>query len=220
VVATVPTTLILALALATLLNQGLRLIPFWRTAYFLPYVTPLVAIALVWQWIYNWRYGLLNYFLSFFGISLIRWLEDPVWAMPAVIIMNVWRYVGYQAIILLAGMQAIDKEYYDAGKVDGAGGVRLFRHITLPLLSPQIFFVFIISLIGSFKVFTEVNVLFSGTPGPLRSAQTLVYYIYDQGFVRFRMGRAAAAAVVLFGIIFVLTLIQMTVTQRRVHYER
>lgn len=220
VVATVPTTLILALVLATLLNRGLRLLPFWRTAYFLPYVTPLVAIALVWQWIYNWRYGLLNYFLSFFGVSLIRWLEDPLWAMPAVIIMNVWRYVGYQAIILLAGMQAIDKEYYDAAKVDGAGGVKLFRHITLPLLSPQIFFVFIISLIGSFKVFTEVNVLFSGTSGPLRGAQTLVYYIYDQGFVRFRMGRAAAAAVVLFGIIFVLTLIQMTVTQRRVHYER
>jgi multiple sugar transport system permease protein len=216
----VPITLSLALGLATLLNQGLRLRPFYRLAYFLPYITPVVAISMVWQWIYNWRYGLLNYFLSFFGIHGVNWLEDHHYALFAVIIMNIWRFVGYQAIILLAGMQGIDRVYYDAAKVDGASGFKAWFHITVPLLTPQIFFVFIISLIGSFKIFEEIFILFSGTPGPLSSAMTIVYYIFDQGFQRFHYGRAAAASVILFGIIFALTLFQMVVTQRWVHYER
>lgn len=216
----VPITIGLALILATFLNEGLRLRPFYRLSYFMPYITPVVAISLVWQWIYNWKHGLLNYFLGFFGIDLINWLNDKRYALLAVIIMNVWRFVGYQAIILLAGMQGIDKMYYDAAKVDGATGIQAWRKITLPLLTPQIFFVFIISLIGSFKIFEEVFILFSGTPGPLSSAMTMVYYIFDQGFNRFHFGRAAAASVILFAIIFVLTLFQMTVTQRRVHYER
>ena len=162
----------------------------------------------------------MNYFLSFFGVNLLNWLEDPQLAMAAVIIMNVWRFVGYQSIILLAGMQGIDKSYYDAAKVDGASGWRVWRHVTLPLLTPQIFFLLVISLIGSFKIFEEVFILFNGTPGPRNSVLTMVYYIFDQGFQRFHFGRAAAASVVLFGIIFVLTLFQMLVTQRRVHYEQ
>ena len=216
----VPVTLGLALGLATLLNCSLKLRPFYRLAYFLPYITPVVAISMVWQWIFNWRYGLLNYFLKFFGVNLINWLEDPHYALPAVIIMNVWRFVGYQAVILLAGLQGIDRMYYDAAKVDGASGWQVWRYITFPLLTPQIFFVFIISLIGSFKIFEEIFILFNGTPGPMRSAMTIVYYIFDQGFQRFHFGIAAAASVVLFLIIFVLTLFQMTVTQRWVHYER
>ncbi|MBC7099270.1 sugar ABC transporter permease [Candidatus Bipolaricaulota bacterium] len=216
----VPITIGLALVLATLLNEGLRLRPFYRLAYFMPYITPVVAIAMVWQWIYNWKYGLLNYFLGFFGVDLVNWLNDPRFSLAAVIIMNVWRFVGYQAIILLAGMQGIDRMYYEAAKVDGATGLQAWRKITIPLLTPQIFFVLIISLIGSFKIFEEVLILFNNTPGPLYSAMTMVYYIFDQGFNRFHFGRAAAASVVLFGIIFLLTLFQMTVTQRRVHYER
>jgi multiple sugar transport system permease protein len=216
----VPVTITLALSLATLLNKGLRLRPFYRLSYFLPYITPVVAISMVWQWIFNWHYGLLNYFLGFFGVNLINWLENPRFALPAVIIMNVWRYVGYQAIILLAGLQGIDRMYYDAAKVDGASGWQVWRHITFPLLTPQIFFVFIIALIGSFKIFEEIFILFSGTPGPMRSAMTIVYYIFDQGFQRFHFGLAAAASVVLFAIIFALTIFQMTVTQRWVHYER
>ena len=216
----VPVTIGLAIVLATFLNEGLKLRPFYRLSYFMPYITPVVAISLVWQWIYNWQYGLLNYFLSFFGVDLINWLNDKRYALLAVIIMNVWRFVGYQALILLAGMQGIDKMYYDAAKVDGASGFQAWRKITVPLLTPQIFFVFIISLIGSFKIFEEIFILFSGTPGPLSSAMTMVYYIFDQGFNKFHFGRAAAASVVLFAIIFVLTLFQMTITQRRVHYER
>ena len=216
----VPITLTLALILATFLDKGLRLRGLYRLSFFLPYITPVVAISMVWQWIFNWRAGLLNYFLSFFGVNLLNWLEDPQLAMSAVIIMNVWRFVGYQSIILLAGMQGIDKTYYDAAKVDGASGWRVWRHVTLPLLTPQIFFLLVISLIGSFKIFEEVFILFNGTPGPRNSVLTMVYYIFDQGFQRFHFGRAAAASVVLFGIIFVLTLFQMLVTQRRVHYEQ
>lgn len=220
----VPITLTLALGLASLLNQGLRLRPFYRLSYFLPYVTPVAAIGIVWNWIFDWRKGLLNYLL---GISPpLNWLNNPRLAIPALVIMNVWRFVGYQSVILLAGLQGIDQMYYDAAKVDGASGWRVWRHITLPLLTPQIFFVFIISLIGSFKVYEEVVFLFSGTSGPLRSAETIVYYIIQRAFQPIGgrgasgFGPASAASVVLFAIIFVFTLFQLLVTQRRVHYER
>ncbi len=220
---TVPVTLFLAVAVATLLNKGLRLMAFARTSFFLSYISPIVAIAMVWRWMYNANYGLLNYLLGFFGVDPIRWLNDPAYALPAVIILSVWHYVGYQAIILLAGMQNIEKQYYEAARVDGASGFQTWWKITLPLLTPQLFFVFVISLIGSFKVFTEINVLFSGTSGPLKSAETIVYYILRVagrvGSGTAHMGRAAAASVVLFGIIFAFTVFQMTFTQRRVHYQ-
>jgi len=216
----VPVTLFLALLVANLLNKGLRFLTFARTSYFLAYITPLVAVSMVWRWLYNWQYGLLNYFLGFFGIDLINWLGDKRFALPAVIIMSIWRYVGYEAIILLAGLQSIDKMYYEAARIDGASGLQVWRKVTVPLLTPQIFFVFVISLIGSFKVFTEIYVLFSGTPGPLKSAETLVFYIMRQGFFGTNhLGRAAAASVVLFGIIFIFTLFQLQITQKRVHYQ-
>jgi len=221
----VSTTLILALFLATLLNQGVFGRAFFRLANFLPYITPVVAITLVWQWIYDRDFGLLNYLLStmagLFGLkfSLLNWLNDARLALPALIIMNVWRFVGYHALILLAGMQGIDREYYEAARVDGASGFRVWWHITLPLLTPQIFFVFIISMIGSFKIFEQVLILFMG-PGPQKSALTIVYYIFTKAFESGHYGLASAASVVLFAIIFVLSLFQFTVVQRRVHYER
>ncbi|MDD5265414.1 MAG: sugar ABC transporter permease [Candidatus Bipolaricaulis sp.] len=219
---TVPVTLILAILVATLLNKGLRLLSFARTSFFLSYISPIVAMVMVWRWMYNTDYGLINYFLSLFHVDAVAWLNDPRWSLPAVIILSIWHYVGYQAIILLAGMQGIEQQYYDAAKVDGASGFQTWRRVTVPLLSPQIFFVFVISLIGSFKVFTEVNVLFNG-PGPLRSAETLVYYIIRSAGridnATNHTGRAAAASVLLFGIIFVFTMIQLTLTQKRVHYD-
>ena len=216
----VPVTLLLALLVANQLNKSLRFLSFARISYFLAFITPLVAVSMVWRWLYNWQYGLLNYFLGFFGVNLINWLGDKHYAMPAVIIMSIWRYVGYEAIILLAGLQSIDKMYYEAARVDGASGFQIWRKVTVPLLTPQIFFVFIISLIGSFKVFTEIYVLFGGTSGPLRSAETLVFYIMRQGFFGTQhLGRAAAASVVLFAIIFAFTLFQLMVTQKRVHYQ-
>jgi len=217
----VPATLVLAMAAATLLNKQLKFLSFARVSYFLAYITPVVAVSMVWRWMYDWQYGLLNHILGFFGVDLINWLGDPKLAMPALIAFSIWRYVGYEAIILLAGLQSIDKMYYDAALVDGASGFQTWRKVTVPLLTPQIFFVFVISLIGSFKVFTEVHILFGGSSGPLRSAETLVYYIMSEGPLggRWHMGRAAAASVVLFGIIFAFTLFQMTITQRKVHYQ-
>lgn len=216
----VPVTLFLALLVANLLNKGLRFLAFARTSYFLAYITPVVAVTMVWQWLYNWQYGLLNYFLGWFGVNLINWLGDKRFALPAVIIMSIWRFVGYEAIILLAGLQGIDKMYYEAARIDGASGFQTWRKVTIPLLTPQIFFVFVISLIGSFKVFTEIYVLFNGTPGPLKSAETLVFYIMRQGFFGTQhLGRAAAASVFLFGIIFLFTLFQLQITQKRVHYQ-
>jgi len=216
----VPATLIIALFVASLLNKKLKFLTFARTSYFLAYITPLVAVSMVWRWIYNWQYGLLNYILSLFGVPLIDWLNDTRFAIPVVIIMSVWRFVGYEALILLAGLQGIDKMYYEAARIDGASGFQVWRKVTVPLLTPQIFFVFIISLIGSFKVYTEIYVLFSGTSGRLRSAESLVYYIMNTGFFHTQhMGRAAAASIVLFFIIFAFTIFQMQVTQKRVHYQ-
>jgi multiple sugar transport system permease protein len=222
---TVPVTLILALLIATLLNQAIFGRTVFRLVNFLPYITPVVAITMVWQWIYDRDFGLLNYLLStvakLFGakFSLLDWLNDARLALPALIIMNVWRFVGYQALILLAGMQGIDREYYEAARVDGASGFQVWRRITLPLLTPQIFFVFIISMIGSFKIFEEVLILFMG-PGPQKSALTIVYYVFTKAFDSGHYGLASAASVVLFAIIFVLSLFQLTVIQRGVHYER
>ncbi len=220
VAVSVPLTLVLALLLATALNQGLRMRPFFRLAFFIPYITPVVALAMVWTWIYHDRVGLLNYFLGLLGISRIRWLNDPSFALPAIILFNVLRFVGYQALILLAGMQNIDRTYYEAAKVDGANPVSAWRHITVPLLTPQLFFVFLISLMGAYRIFDEVYILFAGGAGPLGRARTIVFYLVDQAFNNFRFGRAAAASVVLFGIIFVLALFQITVTQRKVHYDQ
>ncbi len=220
VAVSVPLTLTLALLLATALNQALRLRPLFRLAYFIPYITPVVALAMVWTWIYHERVGLLNYLLGLFGVSRIRWLNDPAFALPAIILFNVLRFVGYQALILLAGMQNIDRTYYEAARVDGASPMGAWRHITIPLLTPQLFFVFLISLMGAYRIFDEVFILFAGGAGPLGSARTIVFYLVDQAFNNFRFGRAAAASVVLFGIVFVLALFQITVTQRRVHYDQ
>jgi len=215
----VPVTIFLALLVASLLNKSLRFRTFARTSFFLSYITPMVAVIMVWRLMYNESYGLLNYFLGLFNVHRIAWLNDTRFALPSVIILNVWRYVGYQAIILLAGMQGIDKMYYEAARIDGASGFQVWRKITVPLLTPQIFFLLIISMIGSFKIFTEVYVLFNG-PGPLKAAETLVFYIMRQGFFGTQhLGRAAAASIVLFAIIFVVTLLQMQVAKRRVHYQ-
>ena len=215
----VPVTLFLALLVASLLNKSLKGRVIARTSFFLSYITPMVAVIMVWQLMYNTHYGLINYVLSLFGVARIGWLENPDYALPAVMILNIWRYVGYQAIILLAGMQGIDKMYYEAAKIDGASGFQVWRKITVPLLTPQIFFLLIISMIGSFKIFTEVFVLFNG-PGPLRSAETLVFYIMNQGFFNTtHYGRAAAASIILFVIIFMVTILQFKVGQKRVHYQ-
>jgi multiple sugar transport system permease protein len=185
----------------------------------MPFVTSIVAISLVWQWLYNDQYGLINYFLSFIGISPVAWLKSDVWTIPTIAIMSIWKTIGYNAIIFLAGLQSIDKSYYEAADIDGATNSQKLTYITWPLLSPMTFFVLIVSVIGAFKVFTEVYVLYQAVPGPYNnSGLTIVYYIFQTFYTNQQMGLASAAAYILFAIILVFTLVQFRAGQKRVEY--
>ena len=181
--------------------------------YFLPIVTSTIAIGLVWSWIYSPSSGLLNELLGVFGIPPQRWIADPFWAMPSIIGMSVWQGLPANTIIFLAGLQAIPLAYYDAASVDGGGRWARLRHVTLPLLTPSIFFTGLLSLIGSVQVFDQVFVL--SNPGkPTSATITIVYFIYEAGFRNFKMGYASAASWVLFLIVAVLTFIYFR-SQRR-----
>jgi multiple sugar transport system permease protein len=214
----VPLGLILGLGLALALDQQIRGIAIIRTAYFLPVVTSTTAIALVWMWIYSPQGGLLNAILGVFGIPPEKWVSDPFWSMPSIVVMSVWQGLGTTVIIFLAGLQGIPQEFYDAAAVDGAGRWARFRHVTLPLLTPTIFFTGILAFIGAFQVFDQVYVL--ARPGePTRSTITLVYFIYESGFDNFKMGLAAAASWILFLIVAILTILYFRSQRRWVHYQ-
>jgi len=217
VVGVVPLGLILSLLLAIAMNQKLRGIVFFRSVYFLPTITSTVAISLMWMWIYNPEFGVLNFLLKQIGIHGPAWLSSPNWAMPAVIIMAIWRGLGYNMLIYLAGLQGIPDVYYEAAEIDGAGSFAKFRHITVPLLSPTTFLLLILGVIGAFQVFEYTYVMTGG--GPLYSTLTLVLYIYNIAFRNFEMGYASALAYVLFFILLGLTLIQFRLQKRWVHYE-
>jgi len=213
----IPLSMVLALAVALLLNQKVRGMAAYRVAYFSPMVTSTVAIAVVWMWIFDPYNGVANYALSLVGVPPLRWLFDPGWAMPALIIMRVWQTLGYNVVVYLAGLQNVPETYYEAARIDGASPWSLFRSITLPLLSPSTFFILVMSIISSFQVFAQIHVMTQG--GPLQSTTVIVYYIYQHAFEGYRMGYSSAMAFVLFAVIFSLTLVQMKWVQRRVHYE-
>lgn len=218
VIGVVPVSIVLSLAIALLLNQIKWLSSFFRTVYFLPFVTSTVAISLVWSWIYHTRFGLMNYFLSFLGIDPIAWLTDPKYAMLAVVIMAIWKSLGFNIILFLVGLNNIDKTYYQVAEVDGAREWQRFTNITIPLLSPTTFLITVVGTINSFKVFDEVYAMFQGRPGPAKSTLTVVYYLYEKFYTEYQYGIAAAAGVVLFVIILIITLIQMIYNRRFVHY--
>ncbi|TYP77448.1 carbohydrate ABC transporter permease [Paenibacillus methanolicus] len=204
--ASVPIGIAVSLLLAVFLNQKLRFIRFYRAAFFIPVISSMVAVSVIWQWIYNPEYGLLNYALSWFGIDGPAWLTDPNWAMPTVIITSIWKSLGFNMLIFLAGLQSISDSYYEAADIEGANWYAKFRHITLPLLSPTTFFVTVMSIINSFQVFDTVYLMTQG--GPARSTSVLVYYIFQNAFQYFRMGYASAMAYVLFFIVLIITFIQ------------
>ena len=213
----VPLSLVFSLALALVANTGLRGITFFRTAYFLPVVSSMIAVALVWSWIFNPEYGLLNYLLRLlFGVRGPAWLDSTAWALPAMVIVTVWKGLGYSMVIFLAGLQSIPQDLYHAATIDGAGVWKRFRHITLPMLSPTTFFVLVITLINSFQVFEQTYVLTKG--GPANSTLTMSYYIYQNAFQFFQMGKAAALSYLLFAVIFAVTLIQFRIQKRWVFY--
>lgn len=202
-----PLTILTSLAAALLLNAKLaRFKPLFRTIYFAPVVTSIVAVAVVWRYVYHARVGIMNRVLDLFGIAPIDWLGDPRWAMPALILLAIWRGFGYAMIIFLAGLQNVPEELYEAARIDGAGPVRQFWHVTLPELTPTFLFVGVITAIGFVQVFAEPYVM---TPdgGPLNSTLTMVMLMYREGFRWWNMGNAAAVAFILFALVLAGTLL-------------
>jgi multiple sugar transport system permease protein len=208
-----PITVAVALAAALLVNaKVVRFKSVFRTIYFVPFVTTLVAVAIVWRYLYNPQYGLLNYALGFVGVDPVNWLGDPRWAMPAIILLAVWKNFGYHMLIFIAGLQAIPDELYEAAELDGAGAIRRFWHVSLPMLAPTFFFVGVVTMIGYFQLFAEPYVMTLG--GPLRSTTSLVLLMYEEGFRWWRMGVAAAIAFVLFVLILGWTVLQLWLERR------
>ncbi len=211
----VPSGVFIAFWLAVLMNRKMHGVLFLRTLYFLPQITLTVAAAVVWTWIYHPELGLLNYLLGLIGIDGPNWLSSTVWAMPAIIIVGNWQGIGFAMLVLLAGLQGIPQELYDAVEIDGANAWQTLRYLTVPMLTPTIFFVVVTSLIGAFQGFDIFYVLTNG--GPAMATTTLVLYIYQNGFSFFRMGYGAALAFVLFLCILVITLVQWRLARRWVH---
>jgi multiple sugar transport system permease protein len=212
-IANVIISVILALGIALLLNSPIRFRPFWRAAFFIPYVTVPVAIAIVWRAMLNSRYGMINTVLDMIGIAQQPFLDSVSQALPTVIGVAIWQGIGYYMIIFLAGLQAIPSDLYEAARMDGAGSWRLFWSITLPLLRPTMLFVVVVNTLSSLQVFDLPFILTEG--GPVNSTNTLVLYMYDTAFRFLRMERATSMAVMLFLVIFVITLVQLRLLRER-----
>lgn len=204
---------IIPLILASILNRKIRGSEFFKTAYFLPFITPMIVIGIIWQWIFDPNIGLLNKVLQIH----VNWLYDPHWAMPALIIVSVWKLIGYNMIIFLSSLSGISNSMFEAAKIDGADTIETFFYVTIPLLSPTIFFVVIITAVSSFQIFDLIYLMTQG--GPLDSTNVLVYAIYKNAFEYFNAGKASAIAYVLFIIILILTLIQWNLRKKLVYNE-
>lgn len=213
----IPLNLTMALSLALLLNGKLRGMGIFRTAIFTPVVTSIIVWAIVWKYVFATDAGLLNQILGFFGIEGPAWLYDKSLIMPVVIVVSVLKKVGMNMVIFLAALQDVPKMYYEAATIDGASKWKLFRKITLPMISPSLFLTLIITLIGSLKVFSQIVVMTDGGPG--NSTHVLVYYIYQLAFKTFELGYASAVAFILFFLVLLLTLMQWKLRKRWVHYE-
>lgn len=214
---TVVPGIVLALIFASLLNRGIRGRTIYRAIYFVPVVAPAVSAAILWIWLYQPDFGIVNFLLHLVGINGPPWLASTSWAMPAVIIMGVWQSLGNSIVILLAGLQNISRTYYEAAEIDGAGSFQSFRHITLPLVSPSIFFVLVLSIINAFQVFTTIYIMTGG--GPANATISVVMYLYQAAFQNQEMGSAAAMAYLLFAILAALTALNFYLQRLWVFYE-
>lgn len=212
----VPIQMILALGVALLLSQISRFAAFFRAAYFVPFVTSFVAVAFVWNWLYAPQVGLINEVLKALGLPMQHFLRDPVLALPAITLVAVWRSIGFAIIIFLAGLQQIPEMYYEAARIDGANGWQIFWGITLPLLNPVIVYLAVLQTIGFLRMFDLVQNMTGG--GPLNKTTTVVLEVYNEGFGSYNMGYAAALTVILFGLILVITVVQLRLLSRRVEY--
>jgi multiple sugar transport system permease protein len=217
-VGTVTIIVVTALIAAVLLNERVHFRSFFRTMYFVPNVSSLVAVSFVWMWIYNSDYGLLNNVLRMLGVqNPPQWLSDVTLAMPSVMVMSAWTQVGFFTVIFLAGLQNIPNQYYESAVIDGSSRIQSFFRITLPLLSPTTFFVLTLAIINSFQVFEQTFIMTRG--GPAFSTTTAVMYIYDQAFQYQEIGYASAVSVVLFAAILAVTVVQVILQKRWVHYD-
>lgn len=208
-----PLTVAVSLGAALLVNaRAVRRKGVARAVFFAPFVTTLVAVAIVWRYLYHQQYGLLNWLLGHVGIHPIDWLGDPRWAMPAIIVMATWKNFGYNMLICIAGLQSIPRELYEAAALDGATAWQRFRHITIPMLGPTLFFVVIVTMIGYLQLFTEPYVMTQG--GPLRATTSLALFMYEEGFRWWRLGSAAAIAFLLFMLIVLFTVVQRRLSPR------
>jgi len=209
----VPLSIAASLGAALLLDSKLaRFKGFFRTALFTPVVTTVVAVAVIWRYLLHTRYGLINYTLAHFGIAPIDWLGDPHWSMPAIILFAVWKNFGYNMIILLAALQGIPGELYEAARIDGASRLQQFRHVTLPMLRPALVLVSIITVAGYFQLFAEPYVMTRGDP--LQSTVSVLYFMYEEGFKWWSLGRASAIAFLLFAIILAATGLLLRLARR------
>jgi multiple sugar transport system permease protein len=210
-----PLSVAVSLGAAMLLNSKLvRFKKTFRLMYFIPVVTTLVAVAIVWRYIYHPRFGFLNYFLGWFGINPIDWLGDPLFAMPAIILLAVWKNFGYNMIIFIAGLQSIPEELYEAADIEGANAWQQFKYITLPMLAPTTLFISITTVIGYFQLFSEPYVMTQG--GPVNSTLSIILYMYQEGFRWWNIGYSTAIAFSLFVIILIATIIQFKFQKLRV----
>jgi multiple sugar transport system permease protein len=212
---TVPLNMIFSLTIAYWLNKKLIGKKFLRTAFFAPVVISPVAAALIWRWLYDPNYGVINYIVSWLGFDPVNWLNEPTAAMFALIVMGVWKTFGINMVLFSAGLQGIPDSYYEAAMMDGAGKWSKFWNITIPMLGPTTFFIMIMSMISSFQVFDIVYILTSG--GPLGSTKVIVFYVYEYAFKFFEMGYASAISYMLFFILLVLTMLQIKYMQKRVY---
>ncbi|MGP4039677.1 carbohydrate ABC transporter permease [Gracilibacillus sp. D59] len=213
---TVPIGLLISLLLAVALNK-IKGKEIYRLFYFMPVVTSSVSIGVIWMWILNGDIGILNQMLALIGVDGPNWLTNTNLVMISIAVLSIWWQLGYNMVIFLAGLQGISKSYYEAAEIDGASKFQQFRSITLPMLSPTTFFVAIMAIIGSFQVFDQAFVMTNGGPG--KASYTMVFHIYDNAFVDFRFGESSAAAMILFVVILIFTLVQFKLQKRWVHYE-
>lgn len=218
VVLYMPLMIVLSLGVALVLNSKVKGTGVFRVLYYIPVLTSWVAGSLIWKWVLSPEYGVINNILGVFGIQGPSWLQSPQWAMAGIVIASVWKDMGYFGLMLLSGLQGINKQYYEAAHIDGASKVKQFFKITLPLLTPTLFFVLIISLINSFQLFPQVMIM---TPdgGPAGSTMVMVERIYKYGFRYYEMGYASAFSWILFAILFILTGIQMKLQNKWVNYD-
>ncbi len=216
-VLTVFFTLLISLFLALWLNKQGIIYRFVQGAIFSPHIISLVSISMLWMWLMDSDYGLLNWFLTLFGISKVEWLTHPDTALISLVIVAVWKGIGFNTLVFIAGLQSIPKDMYEAAELDEASPLRIFSKITLPMLSPTLFFLAVISMIGSFQVFDTIAIMTQG--GPINSTNMFVYYIYEYGFRFFKIGYASAAGVILLIVISILTILYFRLLARRVHYR-